>query len=130
MIAELQCVVLDCPDPRELAEFYRAVLGGEVDRPDERWEPDDSWTTLHVPGGQVLCFQRATDHRPPTWPDPERPQQFHLDLQVPDLDAAQERVLALGARLLDDGGGDRVWRVYADLAGHPFCLVRHRPSGR
>ncbi|MFJ5141680.1 VOC family protein [Streptomyces sp. NPDC088707] len=125
MIAELQCLVIDCPAPAELAEFYRSVLGGEVDRPDRRWSLGDAWSTLHTPGGLVLCFQGVTDHRPPTWPDPERPQQFHLDFGVADLDAAHDRVVALGARLLDGGEGKRSWRVYADLAGHPFCLVRH-----
>ncbi|MET7758483.1 VOC family protein [Streptomyces sp. NPDC005389] len=125
MIAELQCLVIDCPAPAELAEFYCSVLGGEVDRPDRRWALGDAWSTLHTPGGLVLCFQGVTDHRPPTWPDPERPQQFHLDFGVADLDAAHDRVVALGARLLDGGEGKRSWRVYADLAGHPFCLVRH-----
>ncbi|MFI9112477.1 VOC family protein [Streptomyces venezuelae] len=125
MIAELQCLVLDCPAPRELAAFYRSVLGGEVDRPDRRWSLDEDWSTLHTPGGLVLCFQRVADHRPPTWPSPERPQQFHLDFGVPDLDAAHEQVLAQGASLLDAGEPARGWRVYADPAGHPFCLVRH-----
>ncbi|WP_225801121.1 VOC family protein [Streptomyces sp. NK15101] len=125
MIADLQCVVLDCSAPRELAVFYRALLGGDVDRPDPRWSLDEAWSTLHTPGGLVLCFQGVADHRPPTWPDPERPQQFHLDFGVADLDAAQEQVLAQGATLLDDGAGTRSWRVYADPAGHPFCLVRH-----
>ncbi|MEV4942646.1 VOC family protein [Streptomyces zaomyceticus] len=125
MIAELQCVVLDCSAPRELARFYRAVLGGEVDRPDRRWSLDEAWSTLHTPGGAVLCFQGVPDHRPPTWPHPDRPQQFHLDLGVPDLDAAHEEVLARGATLLDAGEDGRGWRVYADPAGHPFCLVRH-----
>ncbi len=124
MIADLQCVVLDCPDPRVLAEFYRAVLGGEVDRPDRRWSVDEAWSTLHTPGGLVLCFQGVPDHRPPTWPGSERPQQFHLDFGVADLDAAEEQVLARGATLLDGGAGTRSWRVYADPAGHPFCLVR------
>ncbi|MFH8578722.1 VOC family protein [Streptomyces zaomyceticus] len=125
MIAELQCVVLDCSAPRELARFYRAVLGGEVDRPDRRWSLDEAWSTLHTPGGLVLCFQGVPDHRPPTWPHPERPQQFHLDFGVPNLDTAHEEVLAQGATLLDAGEDARGWRVYADPAGHPFCLVRH-----
>ncbi|MFD0075484.1 VOC family protein [Streptomyces sp. NPDC127166] len=125
MIADLQCIVLDCSAPRELAAFYRAVLGGDVDRPDPRWSLDEAWSTLHTPGGLVLCFQGVPDHRPPTWPDPERPQQSHLDFGVPDLDAAEEQVLAVGAKLLDAGSGARGWRVYADPAGHPFCLVRH-----
>ncbi|WP_326681981.1 VOC family protein [Streptomyces sp. NBC_01237] len=125
MIAELQCVVLDCPDPRELAEFYAAVLGGTVDRPDRRWSLDEGWSTLHTAAGPVLAFQRVVDHRPPRWPDPARPQQFHLDFAVTDLDLAHERVLVLGATVLDGGPEKRDWRIYADPAGHPFCLVRH-----
>ncbi|MFE3071894.1 VOC family protein [Streptomyces sp. NPDC059247] len=123
MIATLQCLVVDCPEPARLAAFYQAVLGGEVDRPDPRWGVGADWSTLHAPGGLVLCFQGVADHRPPVWPDPERPQQFHLDLDVPDAGAAHEQVLALGATLLDEGPADRGWRVYADPAGHPFCLL-------
>ncbi len=125
MIAELQCVVLDCPEPERLAEFYGALLGGTVNQPDRRWALGADWATLHTPSGLVLAFQRVEDYRPPRWPDPERPQQFHTDFGTPDLDRAQEKVLALGATVLDGGSKDRSWRVYADPAGHPFCLVRH-----
>ncbi|MEN3609964.1 VOC family protein [Plantactinospora sp. ZYX-F-223] len=124
MIADLECVVLDCSRPAKLAEFYRAILGGEVNRRDRRWALGDDWATLHTPSGLVLAFQRVADYRPPRWPDPARPQQFHLDFGVADLDRAQEQVLALGATVLDGGADDRGWRVYADPAGHPFCLVR------
>ncbi|MFF4174071.1 VOC family protein [Streptomyces sp. NPDC001744] len=124
MIAKLQCVVLDCPDVVELARFYQSLLGGVVNRPDPRWSLDDDWSTLHTDGGLVLAFQRVADHRPPRWPDPARPQQFHLDLGVEDLDAAQAEALARGAALLDAGDERRSWRVLADPAGHPFCLVR------
>lgn len=126
MIAELQCVVLDCPEPLRLAEFYEALLGGSVNRPDRRWALGEAWSTLHTPSGLVLAFQRvpATEYRPPQWPDPARPQQFHLDFGVPDLDRAREQVLALGATPLDVSDG-RGWHIYADPAGHPFCLVRH-----
>ncbi|MDX3310964.1 VOC family protein [Streptomyces sp. NPDC054884] len=124
MFAKLQCVVLDCTDVLELSRFYQSLLGGEVNRPDPRWSLGDDWATLHTDGGFVLAFQRVEDHRPPRWPDPAHPQQFHLDLGVEDLDRAQERVLGLGGTLLDEGGDRRSWRVFADLAGHPFCLVR------
>ncbi|MYX18309.1 VOC family protein [Streptomyces sp. SID8374] len=124
MIAELQCLVLDCRDPRELAGFYASLLGGEVDRPDRRWALDDGWSTVHT-AGLVLALQRVPDHRPPAWPGQDPPQQAHLDLAVSDLDRAHEQVLALGASLLDGGDGRRGWNVYADPAGHPFCLVRH-----
>ncbi|MET9680082.1 VOC family protein [Streptomyces coeruleorubidus] len=125
MIADLQCVVLDCPDPLELARFYQSLLGGAVNQPDRRWSLDENWATLHTPSGLVLAFQRVADHRPPRWPDPARPQQFHLDFGVAELDRAQEQVLAGGAEVLDAGADGRSWRVYADPAGHPFCLVRH-----
>ncbi|MEU0900354.1 VOC family protein [Streptomyces massasporeus] len=125
MIADLQCVVLDCPEPVELASFYGSILGGTVNQPDRRWALSDDWATLHTPSGVVLAFQRAADHQPPLWPDPSRPQQFHLDFGVADLDRAEERVLAHGATVLDAGADGRGWRIYADPAGHPFCLVRH-----
>ncbi|MEH1165197.1 VOC family protein [Micromonospora sp. CPCC 205539] len=128
MIADLECVVLDCSRPAELADFYQALLGGAVNQRDQRWTLSDSWATLHTPSGLVLAFQRVADYRPPLWPDPARPQQFHLDFGVNDLDRAEEQVLTHGATVLDDGAGGRSWRIYADPAGHPFCLVRHSRS--
>ena len=68
-----------------------------------------------------IAFQQIADFRPPRWPDPAAPQQMHLDLKVPDLDAAETQVLAIGATRLT-GGGER-FRVFADPVGNPFCLV-------
>ncbi|MEU3281062.1 VOC family protein [Streptomyces antibioticus] len=114
-VAKLGAVVLDCPDPRALAGFYAEVLGGTV-------EGDDEWADLAVPSGQGLSFQAAPGFVPPAWPAPEQSQQFHLDLTVANLDAAERSVLALGAKPLDTDDRSRGWRVYADPAGHPFCL--------
>lgn len=121
MIGELQCVVLGCPRVLELAEFYRSLLGGVVNRPDPRWAVDDDFATLHTDSGPILAFQRVPDFRPPRWPDPEHPQQFHLDIEVENLDDAQRQVLDLGATLLHVDPRGR--RVFADPAGHPFCLL-------
>ena len=71
----------------------------------------------------VVAVQLAPDHVPPQWPDPAHPQQLHLDVQVDDPDAAERQVLALGARRLPDPEGAEDFRVFADPAGHPFCLV-------
>ncbi|MFC7843927.1 VOC family protein [Streptomyces sp. NPDC057382] len=123
-VARLRSVVVDCPDPRELARFYAQVVGGTPEGDD----PD--WVVLHVPGGPRLAFQRSPEHTPPEWPRADRnAQQFHLDLDAgstwEEMDAAEERVLALGARVLDTEDDEKKdFRVYADPAGHPFCLCR------
>jgi hypothetical protein len=70
----------------------------------------------------VFAFQRVADYRPPRWPDPAHPQQVHLDLTVDDLEQAQVRVLELGAMVL--AADPRGWLIFADPAGHPFCLMR------
>ena len=122
MIGKLQCVVLDCSDVRALAQFYQALLGGAVNQADPRWAVGDDFATLHTGSGLVFAFQRVRHYQAPRWPDSSHPQQFHLDLEVPDLDLAQQQVLDLGGTLLHlDPHG---WRVCADLAGHPFCLLR------
>jgi catechol 2,3-dioxygenase-like lactoylglutathione lyase family enzyme len=114
MIGRVHSVVIDCPDPSALAAFYSEVLGLTRTRDDEDWVAieDDRWR---------FAFQRAGDHQPPRWPDPRYPQQFHLDIHVDDVDAAEKQVVALGARRLPGEGDD--FRVFADPAGHPFCLV-------
>ncbi|MCZ2526598.1 VOC family protein [Streptomyces sp. HB2AG] len=121
MIAKMQVMVIDCPDPAALGRFYQQILGWELK------ELDESWVTLAGGDGTTpLAFQKAPDHVPPQWPDSAHPQQMHLDLEVDtreDVEQAQEQVLALGAVFLHDSGGEkRGFRVFADPAGHPFCL--------
>ncbi|MGW7364822.1 VOC family protein [Streptomyces sp. NPDC054841] len=115
-IATLGTVVLDCADPRALAAFYAELLGARVE------SDGDDWFDLKGYEGTPLAFQAAPGHVPPQWPASDASQQFHLDLTVEDLDAAEAQVLALGAKPLDTGNRSRSWRVYADPAGHPFCL--------
>lgn len=123
-VARLRNVVLDCPDPRELAVFYAAVGGGTP------VEEDPDWVVLQIPAGPRLAFQRAPGHTPPDWPRADHgSQQFHLDFDAggtwEEVDAAEEKVLALGARVLDrEDDRKKDFRVYADPAGHPFCLCR------
>ncbi|WP_345771706.1 VOC family protein [Geodermatophilus sabuli] len=116
MIGQLHSVVIDAPDAHALATFYAELLGMEV----SRGEPGDEWVVV-TGQGYRLAFQQAPDLKPPDWPDPDRPQQFHLDIRVADVEEAEPKALALGARRLPGEGGD--FRVYADPVGHPFCLV-------
>ena len=116
MIGRLHAFVIDCPDPVALAEFYGAILDLPIGYQDEDWVVlGDRAREPHV------AFQLAPDHVPPQWPDPGHPQQMHLDIAVDDVEAAEPQVLTLGATRLPGEGRD--FRVYADPAGHPFCLV-------
>jgi hypothetical protein len=129
----LRQVVLDCTNARALAEFYRQLLG-------LRYRPGDEppaagadprgqdWLVLQDAAGQPrVAFQQVAELPAATWPEGPRPQQLHLDLTVPtaaELDIQHDRTLALGARLLADRSDDpeEPLRVYADPAGHPFCI--------
>ena len=115
---KLSGVVLDAPDARELAAFYRRLLGWAV----EKDEP--GWVKLKAPGGGPgLSFQTETAYARPTWPAGPGDQQMmvHLDIRVDDLDAAGTHAVAAGATLAEYQPQDDV-RVYLDPAGHPFCL--------
>jgi catechol 2,3-dioxygenase-like lactoylglutathione lyase family enzyme len=116
MIGTWHGLIIDCPDPKSLSAFYREILGMiEV-------QDDGDWVVIgDAPDRPGIAFQQAEVYTAPTWPDPAVPQQMHFDIKVEDLDEGERRVLLLGARRLE-GGGDG-FRVYADPAGHPFCLV-------
>ena len=116
-IAALKMVTLDCADPGASAAFWTEVLG---------WDQacaDDNYAMLTGPA-HALGFGRVEGYQPPAWPNPNGSKQFHLDLAVDDLEAAEQACLALGATLPDDQPGEGRWRVLLDPAGHPFCLTR------
>ncbi|MEO7285834.1 MAG: VOC family protein [Jatrophihabitantaceae bacterium] len=112
-VLALFAATLDAPDAAGLARFYAELLGMELSYEG----PEGALIAGH---GKSLMFQQVSEYTPPQWPDPDRPQQAHLDITVDDLDAGEARALDLGASRLD-GGGKR-FRVFADPAGHPFCL--------
>ncbi|MER7758416.1 VOC family protein [Streptomyces sp. NPDC097619] len=115
---KLSAVTLDCPDPLALCAFYQAATG-LAPHPDS----DAGFAGLRGEGGLLIGFQRVAGHRPPTWPEPEVPQQLHLCFDVPDLDAAEARLLELGAARPAHQPEPGKWRVLTDPAGHPFCIV-------
>lgn len=130
----LRSTVLDTTDARGLAEFYRQLLGYRYrlgDEPPPTGEPDArgrDWLVLIAPAGTVrLAFQQVAELAAATWPHGGVPQQVHLDLSVPtveELRVQHERAQSLGARLLRDRFDDPLepLYVYADPAGHPFCI--------
>jgi catechol 2,3-dioxygenase-like lactoylglutathione lyase family enzyme len=132
LVIEIQNVVLACPGnteesydrgARPLATFYADLLGMRIVRED--------WFVIAAddPDGLCLAFgDGPIDYRPPRWPDPDFPQQMHLDISVRDLDETEQQAVELGASKLRDSGS---FRVYADPVGHPFCLYGdHTAAGR
>jgi hypothetical protein len=129
----LRNIVMDCTDPRAMAEFYRALLRWEYLPGHETDDPDgDAWLVLAAPGGLRLAFALVPELTPSSWPDRTQPARMHLDFPVADLDAAHERALVAGARPLTGPPepSDDMFRVYADPAGHPFCLCLEAPVVR
>lgn len=121
-VAGLSGVILECRDPTALANFYSQLTGWPVVFADPDWcslgEREEA--NFH------LSFQRSPGHKPPTWPDPASSMQSHLHFRVDDLDAAERAVLRLGGSKFDHQPEPGRSRVFADPAGHPFCLVPTR----
>ena len=110
-------VTQDCADPVRAAEFWQALLGGEVS------EPLPGWRRLRVEGRPEFTFQPV--------PEPKTVKsRQHLDLEVDDLEAAAALVESLGGRrtgqrhVYDEGTVE----VLQDVEGAEFCLVQLVPG--
>lgn len=110
-------ITFDCPDPAAMARFYGEALGLPV-----AYSSDD-FILLGQEGSAGLGFNRLTDYRRPTWPDPSQEKQAHIELGVDDLEVAQAHLLALGAVEPPAQPQPDRWRVLLDPAGHPFCIT-------
>ncbi|MER7722742.1 VOC family protein [Streptomyces sp. NPDC096323] len=121
-VPKTSVLVLDCAEPRELAEFYAVLLNAEVR---VGREPD----IVEVVGqtGVHLAIRRDHGYAPASWPRPDDSQQAHLRILVAreDIDEAEREAVGLGARPLDtkNNGGLHDTRLYSDPAGHPFTLA-------
>ena len=118
MIGTFDVIVIDCPEPGRLADFYAELLGWHKVTDDPSWAqimsgPDDR---------PIIAFQQVENYSAPKWPGQEHPQQSHIDVKVDDLDDGERAVIALGAR--PTGSTTDTFRVFLDPAGHPFCLIR------
>lgn len=114
MIGKWHGLVIDCLDPSSLASFYERLLGMQ------RVQDSPDWVVIgDAPDRPGVAFQRVASLDAVEWP--QESARLHFDVRVEDLSAATTSVLELGARELP-GGGER-FRVFADPAGHPFCLV-------
>ncbi len=116
-------VVLDAVDLQVESAFWACLLDGHV------FEDELFHSVIDATGEWRIGVQLAPNHVPPDWPD-GTPQQVHIDLHVEDPEQAHEQAMKLGARVLQAGdvGSDEGHQVYADPAGHPFCIGWGHPS--
>jgi hypothetical protein len=133
-VATIQNITFACDEPVALSEFWEAALGYERPRFPEsflreiqaqidRGELDPTgWAMLVPPDGQGprLLFQRRP--RTPTQSIP-----IHLDLHADDRDAEVERLVALGATVVETrsqriASVDETWTVMKDPEGNGFCV--------
>lgn len=114
--AKVAMFTIDCADPAAQATFWSALTGAEVA------VSTDDYAMLTLDGGPALGFGKVEDYEAPAWPNEKGSKQFHLDLAVDDIAAAEKRALELGAALAEPQPGEG-YRVLLDPAGHPFCLT-------
>lgn len=110
-------LVLDCFSPRSLAPFYEELLEMR-----DRVEDTPERVVISREDGRLpmLAFRHVPGHAVPRYPEPEYPQQMHMDIKFEDYFGAQRLAERLGAIRLPNPGGHPT--VYADPAGHPFCV--------
>jgi hypothetical protein len=120
-VARRVFVSLDCADATPLAEFWAAILGGEI-----MFATATGTVGVRTDSIWLTCIE-VPDHRPPTWPEAGTPKQIHLDLAVRDLETAVVEAERLGATLAAAQPAPDQWRVLLDPAGHPFCLTTVTP---
>jgi predicted enzyme related to lactoylglutathione lyase len=117
-VGRLGWIQTDCYDPVRLAEFWRAVLGVEIE---DRLGQPPHYVNLKPATRDAprVCFQRVPEAK-------AGKNRLHFDVGVDDVDAATRRVEALGgSRVLHDDYheyGYR-WRLMSDPEGNEFCLI-------
>jgi len=107
-------VTVNAPDAIVLARFYAVITGGVA-------KGNARWATVTEPNGDI-AFQQVDDYRSTVWPAGTVPMQMHLDFLVDDLAATGARGRAGGATRFDFQPTSDHCLVYADPAGHAFCL--------
>jgi predicted enzyme related to lactoylglutathione lyase len=122
-IGRLGWIQVDCEDPARLADFWARMLATDV-----RGSLGDppQYVTLNSPqaGAPRIAFQRVPESK-------TGKNRLHFDLAVPDLTAAIEQAISLGATATPNGDFAEYevrWTVMRDPEGNEFCLVQEEAT--
>lgn len=119
----IQCITIDCEDPKKLADFWAAALDWKItyesptevsielldESPEVGWIPD-------------ILFIKNSERK-------IGKNRLHLDLRPQDQSIEVARLESLGATKIEIGqseDADTTWVVMADPEGNEFCLLKHR----
>lgn len=136
MVSRFSEIVVDCEQPRRLAEFWCAVLGYrvldeeegaiEIGPPDVSTEDDwAEWQArlLREPSPPTIVFIVVPEGKTVK-------NRLHIDVSPVETSQPEEveRLIALGATKADIGQGDVSWTVLRDPEGNEFCVLRSLAS--
>lgn len=118
----IMCHAMWARDGRELADFYATALGTEVS---QTYGPEGNPVAFafHL-GPSMYLFYTSESFNAPNWPEDELP--FHMDLTFPDVRAAEQQLLQMGATKPAHQPGGEHWTVLLDPSGQPFCIHQAR----
>jgi predicted enzyme related to lactoylglutathione lyase len=107
-------LVLDCADPERLAEFWAPALG---------------YVSLGTAGAYVALYPDGTPGPKLLLQRVDEPKtvknRMHFDIEVPDIHAEAERLVALGATKVSEGPCSEhgsTWLLMTDPDGNEFCV--------
>jgi predicted enzyme related to lactoylglutathione lyase len=119
MTVRFYTVVIDCQDPKRLAEWWAEALGWRI-----VFEADDEVVAaVDDDTYPALVFVPV--------PEPKSGKnRLHIDLAPDDRDAEVARLESLGATRVDVGQQpEHTWVVLADPEGNEFCVLSAREGG-
>ena len=121
MPLSLHHIVIDAYNLPGLSRFWAEVLHWKILSERQREVVIGAEATAPI----GICFMPVTDAKVVK-------NRLHLDLapgSPADRDVEIERIIALGARLVDVGQtGDESWTVRADPEGNEFCVLRAKQN--
>ena len=119
----IQCITIDCENPRALADFWATALDWKITFEDENEVAlellDGSPEVGRIPD---ILFIKNPDRK-------SAKNRLHLDLRPLNQDAEVSRLESLGAKRIEIGqsdDSDTSWVVMADPEGNEFCVLRAR----
>jgi catechol 2,3-dioxygenase-like lactoylglutathione lyase family enzyme len=109
-------IVLEVKEFGRMIEFWTSVLGYEPREP-----PESDWVVLVDPSrsGPNISMQRVAD-------GPGADYRYHFDLYSSDPEGEVQRLIGLGAQVLEPARSGRDFVTLADPDGNPFDVIDNK----